>query len=269
MMTRRKMRVAVCALFAGLVSACAAAVTPPPLSPQTGASPTGFTSAGSSTGGHLTPVAAASDSSQSTALTDYLKTHRLPLVGAQVLNKGSGNRQVVLYGFVATQFGKQDAEAKARQFLGDPNVEVTNRIDVRPELLASGNPAPSSSSAMPLYNSGTAPATGNAGTPDTSQLGSLQSYQDQQAQAQQYQQQGGSALTALLPLIGMVGMMAIGNSNFGVGMGGYPGGGYPGGGMFGSPYAPYGQPYAPYPPAGYGGYPGSSFGFGGGGYPFP
>ena len=268
------MRVAFCALLAGLVSACAAAVAPPVsagggLGPQSGTPPAGFTTADSSGGGHLTAAASTSDSSQSGALTDYLKTHRLPLVGAQVLNNSSGVHQVILYGFVATQFGKQDAEAKARQFLGDPTVEVVNRIDVRPELLASGNSSPAPTA--PSYNgAGATPPSGNSTAPDNSQLGSIQGYQDQQAQAQQYQQAGqqGGALTALLPLLGMVvGSVGIGGGGFGMGMGGYPGGGFPGGGMFGSPYSPYAQPYAPYPP-GYG-YPSSGFSFGGGGYPFP
>src|SRR5215472_14227410 len=41
------------------------------------------------------------DQSQSQALTDYLKTHHLPLVGAQVLSAADGERQVILFGYVA------------------------------------------------------------------------------------------------------------------------------------------------------------------------
>ena len=43
------------------------------------------------------------DDSRSEELTNYLKSHRLPLVGAQVLaDPSSGQHVIVLYGFVAT-----------------------------------------------------------------------------------------------------------------------------------------------------------------------
>src|SRR5437899_792179 len=48
------------------------------------------------------------DTSDTQSLTSYLRQHRLPLVGAQVLTNGAGDRRIVLYGFVATQFGKND-----------------------------------------------------------------------------------------------------------------------------------------------------------------
>src|SRR5579864_3016477 len=54
------------------------------------------------------------DSPQSQGLSDYLKHHQLPLVGAQVVTSASGGRQVILFGFVASDFGKTDAEQKAR-----------------------------------------------------------------------------------------------------------------------------------------------------------
>src|SRR6266446_4231288 len=78
------------------------------------------------------------DQGESQALTHYLKAHRLPLVGAQVLDGSGSKRAVVLYGFVGTDFGKSDASAKAQRFLADPSVVVDNRINIRPELLASG-----------------------------------------------------------------------------------------------------------------------------------
>jgi len=45
-----------------------------------------------------------------------------------------GIEQVMLYGFVATAFGKTDAESKARKFLKKPDVNVVNRIEIRPEI---------------------------------------------------------------------------------------------------------------------------------------
>ena len=79
-------------------------------------------------------------SADSQYLTAYLRQHRLPLVGAQVLGDVAGNRRIVLYGFVATEFGKNDAarealayiESRARAGTSAPQVE--NRIEIRPEI---------------------------------------------------------------------------------------------------------------------------------------
>ncbi|MBV8773426.1 MAG: hypothetical protein JO166_14020 [Deltaproteobacteria bacterium] len=77
---------------------------------------------------------------QSQPLTDYLRQHRLPLVGAQVLTNAAGNRRIVLYGFVATGFGKNDAARKALAFVenGSPALaappQIENRIEIRPEI---------------------------------------------------------------------------------------------------------------------------------------
>src|SRR5690242_13573032 len=49
------------------------------------------------------------DSGQSQGLSDYLKHHQLPLVGAQVVSNPSAGRQVILFGFVASEYGKTDA----------------------------------------------------------------------------------------------------------------------------------------------------------------
>ncbi len=73
---------------------------------------------------------------QGRLLTDYFKTHRLPLVGASVVDDKSG-RQVILYGFVATPQGKTDAEDTATRIFRDPKLMVVNRIVVEPTLLAS------------------------------------------------------------------------------------------------------------------------------------
>ncbi len=74
------------------------------------------------------------DRASSDALTRYLREHQLPLVGAEVSNPQEGKRQVVLYGFVATAFGKGDAGRKALQFFNSPGTEIVNRIAIRPEI---------------------------------------------------------------------------------------------------------------------------------------
>jgi hypothetical protein len=80
------------------------------------------------------------DSAQSQSLTTYLRQHRLPLVGAQVLGDVAGNRRIVLYGFVATEYGKSDAAQKALTYVqngaraGARAPQVENRIEVRPEI---------------------------------------------------------------------------------------------------------------------------------------
>jgi hypothetical protein len=80
------------------------------------------------------------DGVDSQSLTTYLRQHRLPLVGAQVLNGSSGNRRIVLYGFTATEFGKNDAAAKALAYIenktpsGMPIPQIENRIEVRTEI---------------------------------------------------------------------------------------------------------------------------------------
>jgi hypothetical protein len=79
------------------------------------------------------------DQDASKALTTYLHKHRLPLVGAQVLEPDAGGRRrVMLYGYVASEFGRTDAERKARKFIKEDDVGLINRIMIRPELLNRG-----------------------------------------------------------------------------------------------------------------------------------
>src|SRR3989442_2536738 len=67
-------------------------------------------------------------------LSEYLHQHKLPLVQAQISQATGGGRQVVLYGFVATDLGKQHAEEHARQYLNDSRASIINRIKVRPAI---------------------------------------------------------------------------------------------------------------------------------------
>ncbi len=173
-------------------------------------------------------------SQQSQDLTHYLKTHRLPLVGAQVSHDATGRRQVVLYGFVATPFGKTDAVKKARAFLKDPELLVENRIKIRPELR--NMHGPSKPSEPPET---TSPGSTASAEPLPPNIGSIQAYQNQGRAVQpnpQQQQQQPDWLTALLPLVGVAAAVAIGAAGGGVGV--YPGYGY----SYSSPY-----PNNPYP----------------------
>src|ERR1700691_5069582 len=52
------------------------------------------------TDGGSVPPGYTNNAAQSGTLTSYLQSHRLPLVGAQVLSNGGGNQQIILYGFV-------------------------------------------------------------------------------------------------------------------------------------------------------------------------
>jgi hypothetical protein len=217
--------------------------------------------ANGSADGDTVPPGYTNDTAKSGTLTSYLQGHRLPLVGAQVLTDSSGDQQIILYGFVATEFGKQDAADKARRYLHNPDAPVINRIAVRPELASGANGSTAGASGGASGNS-SADASGSSGN----DLGSVQSYQDQEQQAQQQQQYmqnsqpSPSALSALMPLIGMMGMLSMGSGGFGMGGGSYA---YPPS-YYGSPFggSPYGSPYSPYgsAPYGYGGSPYSPYG---------
>jgi hypothetical protein len=178
---------------------------------------------------------------ESQSLTDYLHSHHLPLVGGRVLTTPSGEKQVILYGYVAADFGKSDAAAKARKFLGDNDVLVFNRIAVSPDLAKAGT------------SNGSTSEEANLGGTD---VGSASEYKNRsmndpytqfQAQQQQYQNQSPSMLSTLIPLLGMF-SGSFGSGGFSGGFGTYGGGFGPYGG-----YPPYGGGYPPtYPPPGFG-----------------
>lgn len=197
------------------------------------------------------------DSPQSQGLTDYLKHHSLPLVGARVVTSASGGKQVILFGFVASDFGKTDAEQKARHYLKDSSLVVDNRIKISPELAGGhGNSAPPAN-AMPTDGSDPYAASGSLQDYQNNEPPGAQAYQAQgmQQQYQQYNSAPPSMLSTILPML-LGGGMTIGG-----GSGGY-GGGY--GGGFGSGYAPgYGSyGYPTYPP------PMPNSGFGASGSPY-
>jgi hypothetical protein len=217
--------------------------------------PSGYGSASKAAGGsYIDTRRYTTDQGESQALTRYLGSHRLPLVGAQVLDGPSGKRAVVLYGFVGTDFGKSDAAAKSQRFLAGPSVLVDNRIKVRPELLASGG------ASTPRSDSSSADAESAANNGSYPGADSYVQEQNQNPAIQQYQQQQqGTAMSTAVPLVLMlaiVGMsLATGSGGFGVGPGSMgPPGGFP---PFGPP--PSYNPYPGYPSPGYPGYPSSGY----------
>ena len=236
----------------------------------------------------------AKDDERSEALTSYLKSHRLPLVGAQVLNdSASGQHIVVLYGFVATDFGKTDATAKARAFLNDPSAVVENRVMVDPEIasssrhhhedasVAGSSSAPASPAAEPADSASADNGSGSANGAD-----SYLEHQSQQSQIQQYENQqnpmagggmtaggplagmSGGGMVPLIALLGLLGATSGGRSlsfsssgPFGMpnSLGGpspYQQNPYSGGSPYSYPYSssPYGSPYGS-PPGSFSPYP--------------
>ena len=166
------------------------------------------------------------DSPQSQGLSDYLKHHSLPLVGAQVVTSPSGGKQVILFGFVASDFGKTDAEQKARHYLKDPSLVVDNRIKISPELAGSRGSSGSTVNGVPSAN-----AMPPDGSDPYAASGSIQDYQNNeppgaqayqaQGQYQQYQQYNSappSMLTTILPML-LGGGMSMGSGGYGGGYG--------------------------------------------------
>jgi hypothetical protein len=199
------------------------------------------------------------DSPQSQGLSDYLKHHSLPLVGAQVVTSPSGGKQVILFGFVASDFGKTDAEQKARHYLKDSSLVVDNRIKISPELAGATGSSGSTVNGSPSAN-----AMPSDGSDPYASTGSLQDYQNNlppdaqayqaQGMQQQYQQYNSpppSMLTTILPML-LGGGVSIGGGSggFGGGMGGFSSGYAPSYGGYGYPSYP-----PPMPNSGFGGYP--------------
>jgi hypothetical protein len=183
------------------------------------------------------------DSPQSQALSDYLKHHSLPLVGAQVVTSPSGGKQVILFGFVASDFGKTDAEQKARHYLKDSSMVVDNRIKISPDL-AGGHGSSSGalpSNAIPTDGSDPYAASGSLQDYQNNEPPGAQAYQAQGMQ-QQYQQYHGappSMLSTIIPMLLGGGMtLGGGSGGFGGGMGGFSSGYAPSYGGYGAPSYP-------------------------------
>jgi len=104
------------------------------------------------------------DTAASESLTNYLRQNRLPLVGAQIGASATGSRRLVLYGYVATQQGKNDAESKAVAYLGTPQPEVIDRIVIQPEIAKMRSGGQSGDSSADQAGTGSVGDYSSAGT---------------------------------------------------------------------------------------------------------
>ncbi len=106
--------------------------------------------------GTATAQSAEVDQTASTKLTKYLHSHRLPMVGAQISNTPSG-RQLMLYGYVATDFGKSDAVTKSKSYLHDSTIAVVNNIQVNPQVKHLKRPSPPDADSSAMGSGGRPP----------------------------------------------------------------------------------------------------------------
>jgi hypothetical protein len=90
------------------------------------------------------------DQGTSDALTKYLHMSELPMVRAQFSTSPGGGKQVILTGFVATQFGRNDAERIAFAYLNDPSVDLVDQILLDPHV---EDMRPPPGSAAPAHDS--------------------------------------------------------------------------------------------------------------------
>ncbi|MGA9725730.1 MAG: hypothetical protein WBQ86_24975 [Candidatus Binatus sp.] len=87
------------------------------------------------------------DQGTSDALTRYLRMNELPMVTAQFSTSPGGSKQLILTGFVATQFGRTDAERIASAYLNDPSVSMVDQILLDPHVEDMRSAAPAGSAA--------------------------------------------------------------------------------------------------------------------------
>jgi hypothetical protein len=74
------------------------------------------------------------DQGTSDAITKYLHMSELPMVTALYSTSPGGSKQLILRGFVATQFGRDDAERIATGYLNDPSVKMFDQILLDPHV---------------------------------------------------------------------------------------------------------------------------------------
>ena len=74
------------------------------------------------------------DQGTSDAITKYLHQNELPMVTAQFSTSPGGSKQLILTGFVATHFGRDDAERISTAYLNDPNVNMVDQIMLDPHI---------------------------------------------------------------------------------------------------------------------------------------
>jgi hypothetical protein len=124
-------------------------------------------------------------------ITRYLNDHCLPLIRASVDSRANGDPEVLLYGFVASDFGKRDAEAKTAALLANTGIGIRDAILVRPQLTSQTRAANSADTAQ-------------NNTQSADSLEQASELAQQNAAIQQYQSQNQNGLgTILAPLLGL------------------------------------------------------------------
>jgi hypothetical protein len=195
-----------------------------------------FTSSNSGSEHIQGPLDSMSDQELSDRVTGYLHRNLLPLVQANIQTEPGGQRKIILSGFVASTYGKNDAVAKVMNYLNSPSWPVTNYIRVSPNLAdlnaqyrrehqTQDNTQPPST---PQDNTGTNLPNSWANT------SALNSQLPPGAQAYIQQQQQGAQMMPMMPMMPMGGMM-YGGPGFGFGGGGV------GFGSFGGPFGGFGM----------------------------
>jgi len=87
------------------------------------------------------------DQGTSDALTRYLHMNELPMVTAQFSTSPGGSKQLILTGFVATPFGRHDAERIATAYLNDRSVNMVDQILIDPHVEDTRSASPGSAAA--------------------------------------------------------------------------------------------------------------------------
>jgi hypothetical protein len=87
------------------------------------------------------------DQDTSDAITKYLHQNELPMVTAEFSTSPGGSKQLILTGFVATQFGRNDAERIANAYINDPGVNLVDQILLDPHVEDMRSAAPDSAAA--------------------------------------------------------------------------------------------------------------------------
>ncbi len=95
------------------------------------------------------------DQGASDALTRDLHLNSLPMVTAQFARSPGGIKQLILTGFVATQFGRRDAERIATAYLNDPSVNIVDQILIDPHVedMRTASPGSAAAPGSPSPNS--------------------------------------------------------------------------------------------------------------------
>ncbi|SRR5579875_477998 len=127
-------------MLALIVQGCAASgnagnpITDPPWTQSNNTTPDAGQTSCDSDQDFLPPMYEPKLAELAVEVTQYLNAHCLPLVRASVTKAANGYPQIMLYGFVASNWAKQQAEARTDDLIAFTGIPLTDAIVVRPEL---------------------------------------------------------------------------------------------------------------------------------------